>query len=67
MEKIRVRLTDEADPIELFAAPLKDKIVVEQRGRYPTAADVFSELERAYDRNLGALSVDGTQRTEPEN
>lgn len=66
VEKIRVRLTDEADPIELFAAPLKDKILVEQFGRYPKAADVFSELEEAYERNRAALATDGTANPEPE-
>ncbi len=58
VEKIRVRLTDESDPIELFAAPLKDKIQVEQMGRYPKAADVFSELEDAYERNRAALATE---------
>lgn len=49
-ERIRVRLTDETDPIELFMAPLKDTIQVELLGRYPAAKHVFSELESAYDR-----------------
>jgi hypothetical protein len=66
VEKIRVRLTDESDPIELFAAPLKDKIHVEQFGRYPRAADVFSELEDAYERNRAALAADDTTNLEPE-
>lgn len=66
VEKIRVRLTDEADPIELFAAPLKDKIHVEQFGRYPKAADVFSELEDAYERNRAALAADSVQGHEPK-
>ena len=57
VEKIRVRLTDDSDPIELFAAPLKDKIEVQQLGRYPAAADVFSNLEEAFERNRAALTV----------
>lgn len=48
--KIRVLLTDESEPIELFMAPLKDTIRVEMLGRYPEAARVFEELEAAYDR-----------------
>lgn len=66
VEKIRVRLTDESDPIELFAAPLKDKIQVEQMGRYPRAADVFSELEDTYERNRTALTAGGAPGEEPE-
>lgn len=58
VEKIRVRLTDESDPVELFAAPLKDKIEVQQQGRYPAAADVFSNLEEAFERNRAVLTVD---------
>lgn len=63
VEKMRVRLTDESDPIDLFSAPLKDKITVNQLGRYPAAADVFRELEGAYDRNQSALAP--TEQTEP--
>lgn len=59
IEKIRVRLTDESDPIELFAAPLKDKIEVMQSGRYPTAAHVFSALEQSYDRQRSHLGDGG--------
>ena len=49
-EKIRVRLTDESEPYDMFMAPLRDVIRVELRGRYPDARDVFRELESAYDR-----------------
>jgi hypothetical protein len=56
-EKIRVRLTDESDPYELFMAPLKDSIRVELTGRYPRAHDVFRELESAYDRQHANISV----------
>lgn len=66
IEKIRIRLTDESDPIELFAAPLKDKIVVEQIGRYPEAADIFTGLEQAYDRNKSVLARDGDSNTKQE-
>ena len=65
VEKVRIRLTDESDPIELFAAPLKDKILVEQLGRYPSAADVFTELEDAYERNRAALASDQPANNEP--
>lgn len=56
-EKIRVRLTDESDPIELFMAPLRDSIRVELRGRYAVAARVYEELAAAYDRHAGALAA----------
>lgn len=55
-EKIRVRLTDEADPIELFMAPLRDKITVEMNGRYPQPKSVFEGLEEAYDRHRAYLA-----------
>lgn len=55
-EKIRVRLTDESDPVELFMAPLKDTIRVELLGRYPAAARVFEELEAAYDRQRDSIT-----------
>jgi len=49
--KVRVRLTDEVEPIELFMAPLKDTISLVLRGRYPLISEAFSELSEAYDRN----------------
>lgn len=55
-EKIRVRLTDETEPIELFMAPLKGRIQVEMMGRYPAANDVFQALEGAYDLNRENIS-----------
>lgn len=54
-EKIRVKLTDETDPIELFMAPLRDKITVEMNGRYPQPKSVFEGLESAYDRHRAHL------------
>jgi hypothetical protein len=50
-KKVRVRLTDETDPIELFMAPLKDSITVELVGRYPVAQHVYHALEEAFDRH----------------
>ncbi len=50
-EKIRVKLTDETDPVELFMAPLKDRIRVMMLGRYAVAGSVYQELEEAFDRN----------------
>lgn len=55
-EKIRVRLTDESEFIDLFMAPLRDSIRVELRGRYAVAAMVHEELSAAYDRHAGALA-----------
>lgn len=57
IKKIRVRLTDESDPIDLFAAPLKHKISVEVLGRYPAAKEVFAELENAYDHNRNLIDA----------
>lgn len=48
--KVRVKLTEDKELIELFMAPLKDKICVEMYGRYPMPAHVFVALEQAYDR-----------------
>lgn len=50
-EKIRVRLTDETEPVELFMAPLKDRISVMMSGRYAIAESVFQELEACFERN----------------
>ncbi len=49
--KVRVRLTDESEPIEMFMAPLKDTIRLQLFGRYPIKAEVFAELEDAFARN----------------
>lgn len=54
-EKIRIRLTDESEPIELFMAPLKDTIRIELLGRYPAADRVFEELEAAYERQRASI------------
>ena len=48
--KVRVKLTEDKEPVELFMAPLKDSIRVEMFGRYPAAATVYQELEAAYER-----------------
>ena len=48
VEKVRVRLTDEHDPIELFMAPLRGSISVQLVGRYPVPAEVYQALEEAY-------------------
>ncbi|MGL4768027.1 MAG: DUF6731 family protein [Formosimonas sp.] len=55
VEKIKVRLTDETEPIELFMAPLKDKITVAINGSYPASTDVFKELEASYERKKGSI------------
>lgn len=39
--KLKVRLTDDTDPIDLFLAPLRDTIRVPLLGRYPNEADVL--------------------------
>ncbi|MDO8775803.1 MAG: hypothetical protein Q7K57_45300 [Burkholderiaceae bacterium] len=54
-KKIRVRLTDESDPIELYMAPLKDGFQIDFLGRYPAAKDVYSELEEAFDRQQESI------------
>ena len=50
VSKVRVKLTEDKELIELFMAPLKDEIRVEMIGRYPIPLDVFEALEQAYDR-----------------
>lgn len=51
IKKVRIKMTDDSEPIELFMAPLKDVIRVEVLGRYPLPAAVFQALEDAYTRN----------------
>lgn len=53
--KLKVRLTDDTDPIELFLSPLRDTIRVQMLSRYPSEADVFTGLEEAYTRNSGSI------------
>ena len=48
--KVRVKLTEDKELVELFMAPLKDNFRVEMFGRYPTTAAVYQELEAAYER-----------------
>jgi hypothetical protein len=55
VKKIKVRLTDETDLIELIMAPLRDTIRVELLGRYPAPGRVFEELEAAYDRQHDSI------------
>lgn len=50
-EKIRVRLTDESDPIDLFLAPLRDSLTAKMVGRYPNVKDVYVGLEGCYDKH----------------
>lgn len=59
VSKVRVRLTDESDPIELFLAPLRDSMRVELVGRYPVPRQVFEELESAYDRKQDSIPRHG--------
>lgn len=53
--KVRVRLTDEANPIELFMAPLRDEIEVYLNGAYPSPDEVFRALEEAYSRQSRSI------------
>lgn len=48
--KVRVKLTEDKELVELFMAPLKDSIRVEMFGRYPAASSVYQELEEAFNR-----------------
>jgi hypothetical protein len=50
-EKIRVRISAEDDPIDLFMAPLRDTIELSIVDGYPQRAEALAELEAAYDRN----------------
>lgn len=55
VSKVRVKLTEDKELIELFMAPLKDEIRVEMIGRYPIPSHVFEALEQAYDRCKGNI------------
>ncbi len=55
VSKVRVKLTEDKELIELFMAPLKDEIRVEMIGRYPIPLHVFEALEQAYDRCRGDI------------
>lgn len=50
VKKVRVKLTDESDPVELFMAPLKGSIRVPLVGRYANPKEVFEGLQQEYDR-----------------
>lgn len=50
VEKVRVRLTDESNPVELFMAPLRDTVEVNLVGRYPVPQEIYQALEEAHDR-----------------
>jgi hypothetical protein len=56
IEKVRVRLSDETDPVELFMAPLRDTIRVQLVGRYPVPADVYQALEEVYERHRDQIA-----------
>ncbi|MFN4264437.1 MAG: DUF6731 family protein [Aquabacterium sp.] len=55
VEKLRIRLTDDTNPIDLFLAPVKDKITVPLVGRYPDERAMYEALEVAFDRNSELL------------
>lgn len=59
--KVRVRLTDETNAIELFMAPLRDELEVHLNGAYPSPDEVFSALEEAYSRQ--SRSIPGVRST----
>ena len=50
-EKVRVRISAEDDPIDLFMAPLRDNIELSIVDGYPQRVEALAELEAAYDRN----------------
>lgn len=58
VSKVKVRLTDESDLIDIVMAPVTDRIRVELFPRYPRAASVFQELEEAYDRQRHLIEPD---------
>jgi hypothetical protein len=51
VKKVKVRLTDETQLLDVAVSLLRDQINVELFGMYPRAQDVLAELELAYDRN----------------
>jgi hypothetical protein len=50
VDKVRVKLTDETDVIDLFLAPIKESIRVPLVGQYPETAAVYQALEDAHNR-----------------
>jgi len=56
-DKVRIRLTGEENPIDLFLSPVHDKIELELVGSYPDAGDVFVGLENAYDRQRDRITL----------
>jgi hypothetical protein len=57
VKKVRVRLTDETNPIDLFSSTLKEEINVNLPGSYPDALEVFQALEAAYDRRRADIPM----------
>lgn len=53
--KVKVRVTDDTDPISLFAAPITESFSVELLGNYPDPDRVYEELEAAYTRKDNQL------------
>lgn len=52
VEKARVLLQDEKDPIDLFLAPVKVRIDVRMNGRYPDERSAIEQLGEAYGENV---------------
>jgi hypothetical protein len=50
VDKVRVKLTDETDVIDLFLAPIKESIRVLLVGQYPDKEAVYQALEDAHHR-----------------
>jgi hypothetical protein len=48
--KVKVRLRDEEELIELFSVALKERITVALDGPYPEPNAIQQELQAAYDR-----------------
>lgn len=48
--RVRVRVSDDGQPVKLFLAPLKEQFTIEVLGRYPRSDLVFQGLEDAYGR-----------------
>ncbi len=55
VKKLKIRLTEETDLVDVVMSPMKDRIRVEMDGRYPVQRQVYEELEEAYARNRDNL------------
>jgi hypothetical protein len=55
VQSARVRVVDDADPIDLFLAPIKVRIEVHLNGRYPDERSAIEALQEIYSEHAHRL------------